>query len=183
MAFLITLFIIFILAVFQFNKESNEREKQNYTEEGYPKIPVLVVSCGDAPQGVEVYISSDAQNLIFKGNGINKIVQHKDILDITLEDVEQDVSVTKFSYGKAIVGMATLGSIGAIVGLTGKEKVQKLKILVISYREEDIVQYMSFVQTNRQKGNTPEWAKFFDKSTNEIKQIIKGEYTPINIKL
>ena len=183
MILLIALFIVFILAIFQFNKESSEREQQNYTEDGYPKIPVLVISCGDTPQGVEVYVSSDAQSLKIKGNGIDKTILHKDIIDITLEDVEQDTGVAKFSYGRAIVGMATLGTIGAIAGLTGKEKGQKLKMLVISYKEKDIVQYMSFVQTTRQKGNTPEWAKFLEKSTNEIKQAINGEYTPVNIKL
>jgi hypothetical protein len=181
MVFLITLFIVFILVIFQFNKESSEREKQNYTEDGYPKIPVLVVSCGDTPQGVEVYFSSDAQNLRFKGNGIDKGISHKDVLDITLEDVDQDISVSKFSYGKAIVGMAALGSIGAIAGLTRKEKGQKLKMLVISYKEKDIVQYMSFIQTTRQKGNTIEWTKFLEKTTNEIKQVIDGEYNPIKI--
>ena len=56
MVLLITLVIVFILAITQFNKESSEREKQNYTVDGYPKIPTLVVSCGDTPQGVEVYI-------------------------------------------------------------------------------------------------------------------------------
>ena len=175
--------ILFILAIIQFSKESSVREMQNYTEDGYPKIPVLVVGCGSVPQGIEVYILADDKNLRIKGNGIDEIIPHEDILDITLEDVKQEDDVAKFSYGRAIVGMATLGTIGAIAGLTGKEKGYKLKMLVISYKRKDVVQYMSFVQTTKQVGNTIEWAKFLEKTTGEIKQVVNGEYTPVNIKL
>jgi hypothetical protein len=170
------IFILVIVEVSEFIKESIEREKQNYTEDGYPKIPVLVENCDNAPRGIEVYISSDPQNLMFKGNGIDKIISHKDILDITLKDVEQKAGVVEFSHGRAILGVILFGRIGAVAGLTGKEKGQKFKRLGITYKEKDAVKYMSFVQTNKQKGNTIEWSRFLEKSTNEIKQVINGEY-------
>lgn len=58
----------------------------------------------------------------------------------------------KFSFGKAAIGIALIGGVGAIGGLAGKKSAIP-KTITIAYCDNDEIDYMVFLQKMPKKPN------------------------------
>lgn len=162
--FIVVMAIIFILAIL--NNKPRQIAKM-YTKDGYPRADLLTLHFDKVPQGLDVVMSCTSSGLIFEGNGIVKEIPHKDIVDITLQTVDDKANISNFSYGKAIIGTAMLGTVGAVAGISGKKR-QNLQMLIISYIKGDEIEHLTFLQQT--KGDYPiNTEAFFLKET--IKRI------------
>lgn len=138
------LIFIILAAIIVFMTINNDSLKNKIrTKDGNPKIDLTVIQCENIPEGVEVVISCTQDELIINSNGYERKIPHEDIIDITVEPANQIINNPQFSFGKAVVGTAIFGGVGAIAGLSGKKE---LKMMVLSYIKDEEIDYMVFLQ-------------------------------------
>lgn len=169
MSLLIFIIVVFFIIVIVNNDSLKDKIR---TEEGNPKIDVAVVQCENIPQGVEVIISCTQNELIIVSNGYEKKILHEDIVDITLEPATQVMSNPQFSLGKAAMGVAMFGGVGAAVGLSGKKE---LKMMVLSYIKDDEIDYMVFLQKTVGGKSLKAEAFILDNVYKDMLKIIKSK--------
>lgn len=142
------------------------------TEDGYPKINLTVVQLENVPQSIEVELSSSRDALTVNSNGFKKVIPNEDVIDITLENANNIANNPQFSLGKAVTGTTLFGGIGAIAGLHGGNK--DLQMLVVSYIENDEVEYMVFLQQYGKRRSIKAEQLLLKKVKNEILDVISG---------
>lgn len=177
LAFLAFIILAFFIGII---KDNPRRFKKMYTTDGYPRAELIVVNFDNVPQGVEVEMSSTENSLIFNGNGVNRELLYEDIVDITLQTVNNETEVSKFSYQKAVIGTVILGTVGALAGISGKKK-QDLEMLIISYIKDEDIRYLTFLQQTKKEYPINTEAFFLKEAIKRIESIRKGDYTPLKL--
>lgn len=175
--------IILFLVIFIFFIISNQPKmtKKMYTKYGYPRADIVALNFNGVPQGLDIIMSCTPDKLIFEGNGVCKEILHENVADITLQTVDNNTDISKFSYGKAIAGMVVFGTIGAIAGISGKKK-QDLEMLVISYIENDDFEYITFLQQTKKEYPINTEAFYLKQAIERIEEVRKGNYIPFKLK-
>ncbi len=175
MGWLILVIAIFILYMVINSSGSNIKNKIR-TKDGYPKIDLTIVQCGNAPQGIEAILSCSKDKIIVNTNGFTKTIPNEDIIDITLENYNNITNSSQFSFGKAVAGMALFGGVGVVAGTQGKSKYKDLKMLVISYIENDDIGYMIFLQQYGKNRTVKAEAFLLDRVKDDILEVVNGTY-------
>lgn len=165
--------VVVITAWIMSSKEINNKTR---TEDGYPKIDLTIVKCDSVPQGIEAVLSCNKDELTINANGFVKVVQNEDIIDVTVESAKSIANNPQFSFGKAIVGVTLLGGVGAVAGLTGKNKDNDLQMLVISYMKNDTIEHMVFLQQYGKDYTVKTESNLLNKVKNDILEVISGKY-------
>lgn len=111
-----------------------------------------VIQCANIPQGTESIITTTDSEVVISSNGFEKKIPHQDIIKVTTGLANQITGTNQFSVGKAVLGTAILGGVGAFAGFSGNHNYTP-KTMIISYKEDDEINYMTFLQ------------KTFDKAT------------------
>lgn len=104
--------------------EINELLKINHASSNIKKEKGKLAKTGKAALAIATYGASLAVESVVKKKADDVIFSFNEIADYDL--IENDISVASGGLGRALVGGATFGSTGAIVGgLTGKKKTKK----------------------------------------------------------
>lgn len=108
-------------------------------------VDTTVIQCENVPQGTESNVLTTSSEVIITSNGFKKIIPHKDIVEISSGLTSQITSGNQFSVGKAVIGTAMFGGVGAIGGFAGN-KGHNPKTMILSFNDGDKVSYMAFLQ-------------------------------------
>lgn len=166
-------FIVVIITMFLVvgSRAKSNVESRIEAEDKKLKIDVKVIQFDNVPQGLDVTIVCLEDSLLITTNGHKKKLPYKDVVNITVEQASQVSSNPKFSVSKAAAGVALLGNIGAVAGVSGKT--EELKMMVLSYNDSTELKYMVFLQ-QYDKGMTVKAEAFLlDKVCKEMLQAIK----------
>jgi hypothetical protein len=123
----------------------NAKERGNFSHIAGLNLPENVLC--------EVYWGQD--KLIIESSGVTYNLPFDRIKDIC---IKTDIDIQKAyvsSAGSAIAGAMVFGPLGAIVAGRAKEKVTKniSNYLIIIYKKEDTIDYISFNATNNPNAN------------------------------
>lgn len=162
--------VVFVLYLIVKGADSNIQNR-TATKEGILKIDVKSIMFDDVPQGLDTVITCTENEIIINTNGYQKRISHKDIIGITVESANQILSNPQFSMGKAMAGMALLGSMGAVAGVSGKNN--ELMMVVLSYNDDTELKYMTFLQQHNKGMTVKAEAFLLDKVCKDILEIIK----------
>lgn len=160
---------IVLLAVV--SRAKSNVENRTETEDKRPKIDVKAIQFDNVPQGLNVTIVCLEDDLLITTNGYERKIPYESVFDITIEHASQISSNPKFSVGKAAAGVALLGGMGTVAGISGKT--DELKMMVLSYNDNTELKYMVFLQ-QYDKGMTVKAEAFLlEKVCKEMLQAIK----------
>ena len=166
--FIAIIIIMFLVAV---SRAKSNVEDRTETEDKRLKIDVKVIQFDNVPQGLDTTIICLEDGLLITTNGYERKILHEDVINITVEQASQVSSNPKFSIGKAAAGVALLGNVGAVAGVSGKT--DELKMMVLSYNDSTELKYLVFLQ-QCDKGMTVKAEAFLlDKVCKEMLQAIK----------
>lgn len=121
------------------------------TKSGDVTIDTMVVQCENVPQGTESKVLTNSSEIIVTSNGFEKKIPHENIVDISMGLADQISTGSQFSVGKAVVGTAILGGIGAIGGFSGKHNYTP-RTMIVSFTENSETNYMVFLQKIPESG-------------------------------
>ena len=145
------------------------------TESGDITIDTTVIQCENIPQGVGSNILTTPSEVVVTSNGFKKVIPHNDIIDVSTELSSEMVGGSQFSVGKAVAGAVMLGGIGAIGGFAGNKDYNP-KMMIISFTENDEVNYMVFLQKTPSRDKKAElkfYGELLDIACKEMNGIIK----------
>lgn len=171
----VLIFIIIVGAFLYFATKDGYAniEKQTKTKDGNALAEVTVLQCDNVPQGVKSRVVCAKDGLEITSSGYNKIIPYENVSSISVESANQTASNNQFSLGKAAVGTALFGAVGAVGGLTGKNYIPKT--LVISYTEGDETKYMVFLQQMSGGINTKAEGDWLNISCEMMKKTINNK--------
>lgn len=136
-----------------------------------------VIQCENIPQGTVSDIITTDSEIIISSNGFEKRILHDDIIKVTTGFASQIAGTNQFSVGKAVLGTAILGGIGAFAGFSGNHNYTP-KTMIISYKKDDEINYMAFLQRTFDKATVPQLeyqAKLLDKTCNQMNDRLAKE--------
>lgn len=159
---------MFLVAV---SRAKSNVENRIETEDKRLKIDLKVIQFDNVPQGLDTTIVCLEDGLLIATNGYERKILYEDVVNITVEQASQVPSNPKFSVGKAAAGVALLGNVGAVAGVSGKT--DELKMMVLSYSDNTELKYMVFLQQHDKGMTVKAEALLLDRACKEILQLVK----------
>lgn len=174
--FILVIFLIILIAIIVGVVKGTKQRKEN--ENARESVEQTLRRNGfniEKAVGVTAKLYVDNTNKKWAINEWNnstdvKIYQYSDLIDFEL--LEDNESIVKGGFGKALVGGALGGTTGAIIGSSGSKKVkQNANLLEIKIRTNDFShpQYsIEFIKGFAMAKTSPQYKKLYDEAQEVI---------------